>query len=67
MSNFSKRENLDFYAALLLAPFALLAGVWLVVTNPRVTVMYDCSLAEISSDIPILVKEKCRQLRATKN
>ena len=67
MSNFSKRENLDFYAALLLALFALLFGIWFVVTTPQVTVTYDCRLAEISPDIPIPVKEKCRQLRATKN
>jgi hypothetical protein len=29
-------------------------------------VVYDCSIAEISPDIPIEVKEKCRKLRAEK-
>ena len=29
-------------------------------------VVYDCSIAEISPDIPLEVKEKCRQLRAGK-
>lgn len=67
MSNFSKRENLDCYAALALCLVALCVGIWFVVTNPRVTVAYDCRLAEISVDIPVQVKEKCRQLRATNN
>ena len=66
MSNFSKRENLDFYAALLLCLLALGFGIWLVINNPKVTVTYNCSIAEISPDIPIPVKEKCRQLRAGK-
>lgn len=67
MSYFSKRENLDFYIALGLCLVALWIGVWIVVTTPRVTVTYDCRLAEISADIPNMVKEKCRQLRATKD
>jgi hypothetical protein len=29
-------------------------------------VRYDCSIAEISPDIPLEVKEKCRKLRAEK-
>jgi hypothetical protein len=29
-------------------------------------VVYNCSLAEISPDIPLEVKEKCRKLRAEK-
>jgi hypothetical protein len=29
-------------------------------------IVYNCSLAEISPDIPIEVKEKCRKLRAEK-
>ena len=29
-------------------------------------VVYDCSLAEISPDYPIAVKEKCRAIRAEK-
>jgi hypothetical protein len=28
--------------------------------------MYDCSLAEISPDYPVLVKEECRKLRSQK-
>jgi hypothetical protein len=67
MSNLIKREDLDFYAALGLCLVALVTGIWLVITTPRVTVTYDCRLAEISPDIPVPVKEKCRQLRATKN
>ena len=30
----------------------------------HVTVKYDCRLAEISSDIPVAVKEQCRKLRS---
>ena len=29
-------------------------------------VVYNCSIAEISPDIPLEVKEKCRKLRAEK-
>ena len=66
MQGIIKRENLDFYAAMLLALFALGVGIWFVVTNPKVTVLYDCSISEISPDYPVAVKEKCRQLRARK-
>ena len=64
MSNFIKRENLDFYGAFAICLVALGVGIWIVVTSPKITVTYDCRLAEISPDIPIPVKEKCRQLRA---
>ena len=67
MQNLIKRENLDFYAALAMAFLALLFGIWFVITNPTVTVQYDCSISEISPDYPVAVKEKCRQLRATRN
>lgn len=66
MSNFSKRENLDCYIALLLCLTAFGVGLWYVIVNPKVEGIYDCSISEISADIPIAVKEKCRQLRAEK-
>lgn len=34
--------------------------------RPR-EVVYNCSIAEISPDIPIKVKEECRKLRMEKN
>jgi hypothetical protein len=35
------------------------------VDEPRV-IRYDCSIAEISPDYPVEVKEQCRKLRAGK-
>lgn len=38
--------------------------VFLFTTPKPKAVVYDCSLAEISPDYPLEVKEQCRQLRA---
>jgi len=64
MQGINKRENLDWLLALFLGLFALGFGIWFVITNPKVTIQYDCSISEISPDYPVAVKEKCRQLRA---
>ena len=40
--------------------------IFLCFTPKHGTVVYDCSLAEISPDYPIDVKEGCRKLRAEK-
>ena len=53
---------------LLLAVVIIVAIVFMISYAPRKgdVVVYNCSLAEISPDIPLEVKEKCRKLRAEK-
>jgi hypothetical protein len=56
-----KRSTLEYAFAIIVLIGSI---VFLVVTpQPKVRV-YDCSLAEISADIPIQVKEECRKVRA---
>ena len=64
MSNLIKRENLDFVVALIISIGAFVFVIWWNIENPHMTVRYDCSIAEISPDYPISVKEACRKLRA---
>ena len=53
---------------LLLTVVIIVAIVFMISYAPRKgdVVVYNCSLAEISPDIPLEVKEKCRKLRAEK-
>ena len=69
MPDFAQRENLKTNLLVTLALvllggslFALLYGIHNL-TKGTVGV-YDCSIAEISPDYPIEVKEQCRKLRA---
>lgn len=64
MSNFNFRENLDFLLVIVLGVCLLTITIYMAIQYPRVTVRYDCSIAEISPDYPIAVKEGCRKLRA---
>jgi hypothetical protein len=64
MSNTSFRESLDFIIILIVAACALAFAIYWNLENPRIVVKYDCSIAEISPDYPIAVKEGCRKLRA---
>lgn len=64
MSNFSKREDLEFYGVLILGIIGFAAAIWWNFENPRIVVRYDCSIAEFHPDYPIAVKEGCRKLRA---
>lgn len=59
MSNTVKRE-------IVIVVVGLTAGFCLTFfTLPRQTAkVYDCSIAEISPDIPIKAKEECRRLRS---
>ena len=52
----------------LLAVVIIVAIVFMISYAPKKgdVVVYNCSLAEISPDIPLEVKEKCRKLRAEK-
>lgn len=66
MSNFSKRENLDFYGVVVLGIIGFIVTIYWINTHPHMIVKYDCSIAEFHPDYPIAVKEGCRKLRAEK-
>jgi len=57
----SKRTLIEIL--LLLLSILVLVGVFIFTPKQR-AVKYDCSIAEISPDIPVEVKQKCRQLRS---
>jgi hypothetical protein len=64
MQNTSIRQSLDIILLIILSMLALGFGLYMAITHPHITVRYDCSIAEISPDIPVQVKEACRKLRA---
>jgi hypothetical protein len=66
MSRFNDTRSL--IELLLLAVVIIIAIAFMILYAPRKgdVVVYNCSLAEISPDIPLEVKEKCRKLRAEK-
>ena len=53
---------------LFLASASIIAFALILTFSPRKgdVITYDCSIAEISPDYPIEVKEQCRKLRAEK-
>ena len=63
MQNSFKREDLDFYVAVLAGFMGMVFAIWWNYSHPHVVVRYDCSIAEISPDYPVAVKEGCRKLR----
>jgi hypothetical protein len=64
MQNTSIREDLDFYGVVVLGVIGIVFAIWYNYKNPHMVVKYDCSIAEISPDYPIPVKEGCRKLIA---
>ena len=64
MQDSTVRQNLDFYSVLILGIMLVVFAVYYNYTHPHVIVKYDCSIAEISPDYPVQVKEACRKLRA---
>jgi len=64
MQDINIRQDLDFYGVVLFGVIAILFAIWWNYTNPHLVVRYDCSIAEISPDYPVAVKEGCRKLRA---
>jgi hypothetical protein len=64
MQNFTIRQNLDAILALIFSIAGIVFVFWYQYTHPHITVKYDCSIAEISPDYPVQVKEACRNLRA---
>jgi len=67
MSDSSFRQNLDFFMVMLLGLAGLVFAIYWNYTHPHLVVKYDCSIAEISPDYPVQVKEGCRKLRARNN
>ena len=69
MQDTSKRKNLKTNLLITLALVALGGSLFLLlyginnITKGSVKV-YNCSISEISPDIPLEVKEQCRKLRA---
>ena len=61
------KENLDFISVIILGACMLAFAIYWNLANPHLVVRYDCSIAEISPDYPVAVKEGCRQLRARNN
>ena len=64
MQNSFIRQNLDFAIAIVTGACTVAFLIYWHLSNPYITVRYDCSIAEISPDYPIAVKEGCRKLRA---
>jgi hypothetical protein len=64
-------QNIDIREGIKLLLFfggAIILFACIITLSPRKgdVVTYDCSISEISPDIPIEVKEICRKLRAEK-
>ena len=65
MQNTSKREVIKIWIIFLFSIVAMFITLYLSVTTKSERT-YDCSIAEISPDYPIAVKEGCRKLRMEK-
>lgn len=63
MSDTSKREIVKTVIGFILACLCLILTVIFVPKHG--TKVYDCSIAEISPDYPVEVKNECRRIRAT--
>jgi len=64
MQDSTFRQNLVFYSIMVVGFTGLFFVIYWNYTHPHETVRYDCSIAEISPDYPVAVKEGCRKLRA---
>ena len=65
MSSTTKREIVGIIAAVII--FLIALPIVFLVFPKRTDRIYNCSLAEISPDFPLEVKEFCRKLRAENN
>ena len=63
MSNTPKRENIEMIV-IVIGLLIAIPIVFLSLPRKGDIIRYDCSLAEISPDFPIEVKEQCRKLRS---
>lgn len=69
-SNNSTKQSLSDIVNLVLILIIVVAmwgGMFFIVSHlPKGTVKYDCSIAEISPDVPLDVKQECRKIRMIK-
>ena len=63
MSNTPKRENIEMIV-IVIGLLIAIPIVFLSLPRKGDIIRYDCTLAEISPDFPIEVKEQCRKLRS---
>jgi len=61
MQNTIERTHLEF---LFVAVVLVGSIIFLFATPPQKVKIYDCSIAEISPDFPVEVKNECRKIRA---
>lgn len=60
-------SNLLHVTLLILFTIAMWGGMYFIVENiPQNPQKYDCSIAEISPDVPLNVKNECRKIRMIK-
>lgn len=60
-----RRTHMIMVAALIFLVVSLGGLIWGInATLGQSPIVYDCSMAEISPDIPVKVKEECRKLRS---
>jgi hypothetical protein len=62
MSDTTKRETIKIIIGFILACLCLIAAI--ILAPKHGTRVYDCSIAEISPDYPVEVKNECRRIRA---
>ena len=66
MQWFDEKRNLIEFMCLAVIGILVFAFAIMYMPKKGDVVVYNCSIAEISPDIPLEVKEKCRKLRAEK-
>ena len=59
-----KRETKELLAAGIILPFIIVGAYYFLPSHTRMS--YNCSIAEISPDFPIEVREQCRKLNMQK-
>jgi hypothetical protein len=67
MSYTNKREDLNFALIMIGGMCAIALTLYIALKFTPTTVRYDCSISEISPDVPIKAREQCRELRAQNN
>jgi hypothetical protein len=67
MQDSNIRQDLDFFIVIVLGIAGMAFAIYWNYAHPHMVVRYDCSIAEISPDYPVAVKEGCRKLRAQNN
>lgn len=63
MSDTPKRENIEM-VVIVIGLIIAIPIVFLSLPRKGDIIRYDCSLAEISPDFPIEVREQCRKLKS---